>query len=59
MLEASQKLLKAYPEYGSITTKRSGMTEFRLFKIQNHKGEETNKNTKKKKNKNNNTRKNI
>jgi hypothetical protein len=33
MLEASQKLLKQYPEYGSISTKTGGMTEFRLKKI--------------------------
>jgi hypothetical protein len=59
MLEASQKLLKTYPEYGTISTKRSGMTEFRLFKIPSRKGQETNEKTKKKKKKNNNTRKNI
>jgi hypothetical protein len=58
MLEASQKLLKAYPEYGSISTKKTGMTEFQLRKIPARKEEETNKKTKKKKNKNNNTRKN-
>jgi hypothetical protein len=58
MLEASQKLLKAYPEYGTISTKKTGMTEFRLFKISARKGEETNEKTKKNKNKNNNTRKN-
>lgn len=33
MLEASQKLLKKYPEYGSISTKKTGMTEFKLKKI--------------------------
>jgi hypothetical protein len=33
MLEASQKLLKQYSEYGSISTKKHGMTEFRLRKI--------------------------
>lgn len=33
MLEASQKLLKQYGEYGSISTKKHGMTEFRLRKI--------------------------
>uniref|UniRef100_A0A6C0D2Y1 Glycosyltransferase n=1 Tax=viral metagenome TaxID=1070528 RepID=A0A6C0D2Y1_9ZZZZ len=33
MLEASQRLLKQYPEYGSISTKTGGMTEFRLKKI--------------------------
>jgi len=33
MLEASKKLLKAYPEYGSISTRKTGMTEFKLRKI--------------------------
>jgi hypothetical protein len=33
MLEASKKLLKQYGEYGSISTKTGGMTEFRLKKI--------------------------
>jgi len=33
MLEASQKLLKQYGEYGAISTKKHGMTEFRLRKI--------------------------
>ena len=33
MLEASQKLLKLYGEYGAISTKKHGMTEFRLRKI--------------------------
>ena len=41
MLEASQKLLKAYPEYGSISTKKSGMTEFRLFKKKTMKNQKT------------------
>jgi len=33
MLEASQKLKKEFPEYGEISTKKNGMTEFRLKKI--------------------------
>ena len=33
MLEASQRLKNAYPEYGNISTKKNGMTEFRLKKI--------------------------
>lgn len=33
MLEASKKLKAAYPEYGDISTKKTGMTEFRLRKI--------------------------
>lgn len=33
MLEASKKLKETYPEYGDISTKKSGMTEFRLRKI--------------------------
>jgi len=33
MLEASKKLLAKYPEYGAISTKKHGMTEFRLKKI--------------------------
>jgi len=33
MLEASQLLKKTYPEYGEISTKKNGMTEFRLKKI--------------------------
>ena len=52
MREASQKLLKAYPEYGSISTKSTGMTEFKLKKIPSkyeNKGEpEEKKNTTKK-----------
>ena len=45
MLEASQKLKKEFPEYGEISTKKNGMTEFRLKKlpskneIQNENGE--------------------
>lgn len=33
MLEASQKLLSKYGDYGAISTKKHGMTEFRLRKI--------------------------
>lgn len=33
MLEASQRLKKEYPEYGNISTKKNGMTEFRLKKV--------------------------
>jgi hypothetical protein len=33
MLEASKLLKKTYPEYGDISTKSNGMTEFRLKKI--------------------------
>jgi hypothetical protein len=33
MLEASQKLKKDFPEYGEISTKKNGMTEFRLKKV--------------------------
>lgn len=33
MLEASNKLKAAYPEYGDISTKKTGMTEFKLKKI--------------------------
>jgi hypothetical protein len=36
MLEASKVLKKAYPEYGEISTKKTGMTEFRLKKIPAH-----------------------
>jgi hypothetical protein len=32
-LEATKKLLKAFPEYGSISTRKSGMAEFKLRKI--------------------------
>ena len=34
MLEASKLLKKTYPEYGEISTKKNGMTEFRLKKLQ-------------------------
>jgi hypothetical protein len=33
MLEASKKIQKKYPEYGSVITRKSGMTEFKLKKI--------------------------
>jgi hypothetical protein len=33
MLEASKKLKEAFPEYGNIIIKKTGMTEFRLIKI--------------------------
>ena len=33
MLEASEKLKEAYPEYGDLSTKKTGMTEFKLKKI--------------------------
>jgi len=33
MLEASKLLKKTYPEHGEISTKKNGMTEFRLKKI--------------------------
>jgi len=58
MQEASQKLLKVYSEYGSISTKKTGMTEFRLRKIPSRKGEESNEKntTRKNKNKNNKTK---
>lgn len=36
MLEASKKLKKQYSEYGNITTKKQGMTEFKLKKIPSH-----------------------
>ena len=47
MLEASKLLKKHYPEYGEISTKKTGMTEFRLKKIPAHTvpGEEPIKNT--------------
>ena len=49
MREASQKLLKAYPDYGSISTRSNGMTEFKLRKIPARNGEPgTAKNTTKK-----------
>ena len=50
MLEASKKLKKAYPEYGDIYTKKTGMTEFRLKKIKSKYDvvkQKTKKNTKK------------
>uniref|UniRef100_A0A6C0DPM4 Glycosyltransferase 2-like domain-containing protein n=1 Tax=viral metagenome TaxID=1070528 RepID=A0A6C0DPM4_9ZZZZ len=33
MLEASQRLKKEFPEHGEISTKKHGMTEFRLKKL--------------------------
>jgi hypothetical protein len=33
MLEASNRLKKEFPDYGDISTKKNGMTEFRLKKI--------------------------
>ena len=33
MLEASNKIKAAYPDYGNISTKKTGMTEFKLKKI--------------------------
>ena len=33
MLDASKKIKATYPEYGEISTKKNGMTEFRLKKI--------------------------
>jgi hypothetical protein len=33
MLEASKKLKAAYPDYGNLSTKKTGMTEFKLKKI--------------------------
>jgi hypothetical protein len=40
MLEASQRLKKEFPEYGDISTKKNGMTEFRLKKIKSDKEKE-------------------
>jgi hypothetical protein len=67
MLEASKKLLKAYPDYGIILTRKSGMTEFKLRKIparneSNHNdNKQTNVNTTKNVNKKNlnTTKKNL
>lgn len=65
MLEASKKLLKAYPDYGSISTKKSGMTEFKLRKIpaKNEQNNTTKKNilniSKKNLNKKNLSKKNL
>lgn len=56
MLEASKLLKKTYPEYGEISTKKNGMTEFRLKKIASKYEPKTLKNkksnTKTKKNRN-------
>jgi len=63
MLEAAKRLKKAYPEYGELRTKSSGVTDFRLKKLPSRISEagvttdEKNK-TKSKKIKNNKTRKN-
>lgn len=57
MLEASKLLKKTYPEYGEISTKKNGMTEFRLKKIPST-HEFSNNVTKKNKVKNNKTQKN-
>jgi hypothetical protein len=51
MLEASKKLLAKYPEYGTISTKKHGMTEFRLKKIPARTESEVEKQTNKVKNK--------
>jgi hypothetical protein len=52
MLDASKKLLAKYGDYGTISTRSNGMTEFKLKKIPSkyeNKGEpEENKNTTKK-----------
>lgn len=56
MLEASKLLKKTYPEYGEISTKKNGMTEFRLKKIPST-HEFSQKVTKKNKVKNNKTQK--
>jgi hypothetical protein len=51
MLEASKKLKKHYSEYGNITTKKQGMTEFKLKKMPSRTTKNcfsiSNKNTKK------------
>ena len=59
MLEASKLLKKKYPEYGDVTTKKNGMTEFRLKKIPSkYEIDETNReNTRKKKSSFNKTQK--
>jgi hypothetical protein len=49
MLEASKKLEAKYGEYGAISTKKNGMTEFRLRKIPSRmEGNKTEKNMKEK-----------
>ena len=55
MLEASQRLKKEFPEYGDISTKKNGMTEFRLKKIKSEKEKEVK--TKKKRETKNKTKK--
>jgi hypothetical protein len=50
MLEASEKLKEAYPEYGDLSTKKTGMTEFKLKKIPSiYENPEPKNSTKKKK----------
>jgi len=49
MLEASDKLKKMYPEYGDISTKKTGMTEFKLKKIPSKYENQESKNTTRKK----------
>ena len=49
MLEASEKLKKMYPEYGDISTKKTGMTEFKLKKIPSKYENQESKNTTRKK----------
>jgi len=57
MLEASKKLLAKYPEYGAISTKKHGMTEFRLKKIPARNEGSSNQTKKASKKANNKTRK--
>lgn len=58
MKEASEKLLKAYPEYGTISIKKTGMTEFKLKKIPAKSGEKSSQKTKKNNLNKNKTKKN-
>lgn len=58
MLEASNLLKKVYPEYGTISTKKNGMTEFRLKKIPSRIGNGEEMKTRKSKASNNKTKKN-
>lgn len=51
MLEASKKLKAEYPEYGELSTKKNGMTEFRLKKILAKNGSQQIENNNTKKNK--------
>lgn len=60
MLEASKKLKAKYGDYGDISTKKTGMTEFKLKKIPARTGEvDIKKNTIKNKTKNNKTVKKL